>query len=288
MASRQTSPLLRLPVEMRLETYELYIASLYQYDFFDIASVSQLQNDEGGTRLQRKTYSFLFAHPIIFNEAIALVMETHPIVFYDLDGLTSFAKEQPSWAINWQSRGNIVLDFGKCDARQMQKAIACLGKLRGLQGLMILIPKAGWTNGIALPKRFCRYCTFRSLFSIEVEDQSVARREEQKRRMVEREDAELTQLEALETNDADDAPLLERMESAGVLMEMLRIEMSRLKRQVRATDELFNGLFKVTHARRLRWLNKRLRIHVRGIYYERMEGPCQCGRPKVQASELVS
>ncbi|KAK5119703.1 hypothetical protein LTR85_007279 [Meristemomyces frigidus] len=178
MASRQATTLLRLPAELRLIVYDFYFASHQHYEFFDIANNTSVDNQEPSKLRRHKTYSLIFAHPIIFAEALPIVIKTHVSVFYNTHDLESFAREQ---SFVFQALRCVELDLGKFSALQMKKALRCIAKAGQLKDVVIDIPRPHrhmdlviWGGGV------CKYCCFPSLVSLEVRDRRAERQDERK------------------------------------------------------------------------------------------------------------
>lgn len=261
--------------------YDFYLASLLHYDAFDIANKITFSSRERCDLHQHKSFSLIFAHPTIFAEAFPGVVKIHRSVFYDLSDLVHFGKEH---SFLYQTLTHVVLDLGKCSARQMKSAIRSLSRLSGLRLVEIYIPKAAEKGGIALPKAVCRYCNFQSLLEIEVLDGGAEKKEAREHQRYAREDLALADIEkALGRQDLDDSV----GRNAAMQLEVKRLEIGvvRTHRRLDRFDEKMADMYKSTPAKRLKHFNKDLHKIVGRMQDARPQGPCRCSRPKSVADE---
>ena len=146
-----------MPAELRPLIYKAYLGHQDLCDTFDY---HRLQGYETATAVQcakRKTYSWLFVDPIMYNEGLPLVMRTHPILFTDPHDTQQESRKHVPY---WNKIRSVRLDFGPCsidDVRIGLHNLAALDMLHQVK-LTISTPK---DNNCILP-RPCRYCRYRS------------------------------------------------------------------------------------------------------------------------------
>lgn len=130
--SLQGSGLLSLPAELRLEAYHHLLNAgnrpHHQNDEIDIARFTSFDSASDQRRISTKTYGWLLTHPVVFREALCLVVATHPLVFYDLD------KIQGCQDIIQPAR-NIILDLETAAPNAIRQALHRIKHLPNLEPL---------------------------------------------------------------------------------------------------------------------------------------------------------
>ena len=120
--------LLRLPTELRLMIYDSYISSLwngyhYTTEAFDVSNFTSCESITSNEQKLVRTYSFLFVHPVVFAEALPLVLKSHWLLFWDINTFAPLLQKFGQYIDHAQM---ITLDFGKCTPRKMRTALKLL------------------------------------------------------------------------------------------------------------------------------------------------------------------
>ncbi|KAK4977992.1 hypothetical protein LTR42_002367 [Elasticomyces elasticus] len=148
--------LLGLPAELRLAIYEWYLRSLPTYDAFPLTRLQQYTDATAQDQREVKSYSFLFTHAVVYQEAYILVVDIHPTMFSSLNETLSI----PKGLLPYQDRIRAAtLDLGICGDDVVRDVLHNLATMPALKELRILLPQRNVHDGLRLPFEWCPSCS---------------------------------------------------------------------------------------------------------------------------------
>lgn len=126
-----SSHLLALPTELRLQIYDYLVPDLPENrEDFDTTSLKDFTKIRAQEHRLCKSYSWIFSHPIIFNEGLEVVFKNYRVVFFNVTDV-------------WPCRRlldkvkEIKLDLEHARSKQVQRALFTALSLPNLEKLWI-------------------------------------------------------------------------------------------------------------------------------------------------------